>query len=116
MLRSLISFSIALSSLIPLAAEARQCGLASFYGAEFNGYITANGERFNRWALTAAHPSLPFGARIKVVNQENGRSVIVRGNDRGPFYGGRIIDLSEAAFSRIASTGQGLARVCVTRI
>lgn len=95
---------------------AKQCGTASYYGPGFHGRSTANGERFNSQALTAAHPSLPFGTKIKVVNQENGRSVIVRGNDRGPFYGSRIIDLSEGAFSRIASLGQGLAKVCISRV
>ena len=111
--RFLLSASVVLGALAPAAAEARsRCGIASYYGPEFHGQRTASGERFNSQAMTAAHPSLPFGTKIKVVNQDNGRSVIVRGNDRGPFYGSRIIDLSESAFSKIASTSQGLARVC----
>jgi rare lipoprotein A len=66
--------------------------------------------------MTFAHRTMPFGTKIKVVNQDNGRSVILRGNDRGPFHGSRIIDLSEGAFARIASTSQGLARVCISKL
>jgi rare lipoprotein A len=101
----------------PAAVEAASsCGIASYYGPGFHGRTTANGERFDSQALTFAHRSLPFGTKIKVVNQDNGRSIIVRGNDRGPFYGNRIIDLSEGAFARIASRGQGLAKVCFSRV
>lgn len=72
-----------------------QRGLASWYG---ESQMTASGERFDRHAYTAAHRSLPFGTRVRVTNQHNGRSVVVRINDRGPYGGhGRIIDLSEAA-------------------
>ena len=72
-----------------------QRGLASWYG---ESQMTASGERFDKRAMTAAHRSLPFGTRVRVTNQHNGRSVIVRINDRGPYGGhGRIIDLSEAA-------------------
>jgi rare lipoprotein A len=117
MLRFISIASLALGALAPLAAEAKSsCGIASWYGPGFHGNLTASGERFNSRALTAAHPSLPFGTKIKVTNQENGRSVIVRGNDRGPFYGSRIIDLSEGAFQHIASLGQGVARVCISRV
>jgi rare lipoprotein A len=101
----------------PAAVEAASsCGIASYYGPGFHGRTTANGERFDSQALTFAHRSLPFGTKIKVTNQDNGRSIIVRGNDRGPFYGNRIIDLSEGAFARIASRGQGLANVCFSRV
>jgi rare lipoprotein A len=72
-------------------------GRASWYGLAFHGRRTANGEKFDMNALTAAHPSLPFGTRVLVRNPSNGRSVIVRINDRGPYTGGRIIDLSFAA-------------------
>ena len=117
MLRFIFSASLALGALAPLAVEAASsCGIASWYGPGFHGNLTASGERFNSQALTAAHRSLPFGTKIKVTNQDNGRSVIVRGNDRGPFYGSRIIDLSEAAFARIASTSQGLASVCISKL
>lgn len=115
--RFLLSASIALGALAPAAVEAKSaCGVASYYGPGFHGRRTASGERFNARALTAAHKSLPFGTKIKVVNQDNGRSVIVRGNDRGPFYGSRMIDLSESAFSKIASLSQGLAKVCIKTI
>jgi rare lipoprotein A len=117
MLRFIFIASLALGALAPLAVEAKSsCGIASWYGPGFHGNLTASGERFNSRALTAAHPSLPFGTKIKVTNQLNGRSVIVRGNDRGPFYGSRIIDLSEGAFRQIASLGQGVARVCISRV
>lgn len=84
-----------------------QCGIASFYGS---GSRTANGEHFNPMGLTAAHRTLPFGTHLHVTNQNNGRSVDVRVNDRGPFIGGRIIDLSVGA-ARALGIG-GLGHVC----
>ena len=109
--------SLALGAFAPAAVEAASsCGVASYYGPGFHGRTTANGERFDSQAMTFAHRTMPFGTKIRVTNQDNGRSVIVRGNDRGPFYGSRIIDLSEGAFSRIASLGQGLANVCISRV
>ena len=106
--------------IIPLAPQDAQaysgCGSSSWYGAEFDGQRTANGERFSSKAMTAAHRSLPFGSRLKVVNQANGRSVIIRVNDDGPHVSGRIIDLSEGAFRRIASLGSGVTKVCIARI
>ena len=117
MLRFISIASLALGALAPVAVEAASsCGLASWYGPGFHGRTTANGERFDSQAMTFAHRSLPFGTKIKVTNQDNGRSVILRGNDRGPFHGSRIIDLSEGAFARIASRGQGLANVCISRV
>jgi rare lipoprotein A len=86
-------------------------GLASWYGARHAGHRTASGERFDPDALTAAHRTLPFGSRVRVTNVENGRSVVVRINDRGPFAEGRVIDLSEAAARAIGITESGLARV-----
>jgi len=116
MLRFISIASLALGALAPLAVEAASsCGIASWYGPGFHGNLTASGERFNSQALTAAHRSLPFGTKIRVTNQENGRSVTIRINDDGPHLPGRIIDLSEGAFSRIASTSQGLANVCISR-
>ena len=113
----LLSASIALGAFAPAAAEAKSsCGIASYYGPGFHGRTTANGERFNAYGLTAAHRSLPFGSRVKVVNQDTGRSVTIRVNDDGPHIPGRIIDLSEGAFQQIASLGSGIARVCITRI
>ena len=88
-----------------------QRGLASYYGKGFQNKKTASGERFNLHSLTAAHKSLPFGTKVVVKNVRNGKTVKVRINDRGPFVKGRIIDLSRAAFSQIASLDEGLARV-----
>jgi len=68
------------------------------------------------YAMIAAHPYLPFGTRLRVVNQDNGRAVTVRIADRGPYFGGRSLDLSAGAFSRIASLGQGIANVCFSRV
>lgn len=86
-------------------------GVASYYGRRFHGRLTANGERFNMNALTAAHRTLPFGSRVRVTNPRNGRSVVVRINDRGPFIRGRQIDLSRAAAEQIGMIGSGHARV-----
>lgn len=88
-----------------------ESGMASYYGNEFHGRKTANGERFDQSKLTAAHKQLPFGTRVRVVNTSNGRSVVVRVNDRGPFVKGRIIDLSRSAFTTIASTNAGVIPV-----
>lgn len=112
-----LSASIALSAFAPAAVEAASsCGVASFYGAGFHGRTTANGERFNAYGLSAAHRSLPFGTMVKVTNQNNGKSITIRINDDGPHVPGRIIDLSEGAFSHIASKGQGLASVCISKV
>jgi len=92
---------------------AAQEGMASWYGKEFHGRPTASGERFDMHALTAAHPTLPFGARVRVTNLANGKSVTVRVNDRGPFTKGRIIDLSYAAAREIGIIESGTARVRV---
>ncbi|GGA45449.1 septal ring lytic transglycosylase RlpA family protein [Pelagibacterium lentulum] len=86
-------------------------GTASWYGGKFHGRRTANGETYNMHALTAAHPSLPFGTQVVVTNQNNGRTVVVRINDRGPFTGGRIIDLSHKAANQIGMINSGTARV-----
>ena len=104
--------------LIPLAPQdaqaSVQCGESSWYGAEFDGQRTANGERFSSAAMTAAHRHFAFGTRLRVTNRANGRSVIIRVNDSGPYFGGRVLDLSRGAFSRIASVDQGIADVCYT--
>ncbi|MBS0244190.1 MAG: septal ring lytic transglycosylase RlpA family protein [Proteobacteria bacterium] len=86
-------------------------GMASYY---WEPQALASGGRFNPNALTAAHKTLPFGTRVRVTHLGNGRSVNVVINDRGPYVGGRIIDLSKAAASAIAMTGQGVARIRMT--
>ena len=89
------------------------CGIATFYGMGdgFHGQTTANGERFSAYRWTAAHPYLAMGTKIRVTNQDNGKQVIVRVNDRGP-YSHADLDLSYAAFAHIESTRKGNATVC----
>ncbi len=89
----------------------RIVGWASWYGPGFDGGQTANGETFNQYDLTAAHPSLPFGTKVRVTNQDNGQSVVVRINDRGPYAGGRVLDLSTGAAEAIGMIGSGVAPV-----
>lgn len=86
-------------------------GVASWYGPGFHGKTTANGETYNQYAMTAAHKLLPLGTEIRVTHLENGKSVLVRVNDRGPFVDDRIIDLSRAAASRLEMMNTGTARV-----
>lgn len=88
-------------------------GTASWYGDRFHGNPTASGERFNQNALTAAHPSLPFGTKVKVTNLRTKKSVVVRINDRGPYAKGRIIDVSKQAAKEIGLHSAGLAPVQV---
>lgn len=88
-------------------------GGASFY---WHGQKTASGDRFNPNGMTAAHRHLPFGHQLRVTNMANGKSVVVTVNDRGPFVGGRIIDLSRASFAQIASLKQGVARVRIQSV
>jgi rare lipoprotein A len=100
--------------MLPLsAAMAGQIGSASWYALTSK---TASGERMNPNALTAAHRSLPFGTKVLVENLNNGRSVVVRINDRGPFVGGRIIDVSKAAAAQIGMIHSGTAKVRVTPV
>lgn len=90
-----------------------QTGIASWYGVEEHGKKAASGERFSMYGYTAAHKSLPLGTMARVTNLENGKDVIVRINDRGPFVGGRIIDLSYTAAKSIDMIAKGTARVKV---
>jgi len=86
-------------------------GKASYYAMQFQFRRTASGEHLNNFALTAAHKTVPFGAKVRVTNTRNGRQITVRINDRGPFVQGRIIDLTRTAFSKIADLGQGVVDV-----
>jgi len=95
------------------AAGYNETGTGSWYGRDFHGKLTANGERYDMHALSAAHKTLPLPTLVRVTNLENGRSVIVRVNDRGPFVKNRVIDLSYAAANALAYTRQGTARVRV---
>lgn len=91
-------------------------GVASWYGPGFHGRRTASGERFNQYGMTAAHRSLPFGTRVRVTNVRNGRSVIVRINDRGPHVRGRVIDLSKGAARAIGIGGTGQVQMDILGI
>lgn len=89
-----------------------ECGLASWYGREQQGHLTADGERFNMHLLTAAHRHLPFGSIVRVTNKQNGLSVVVRINDRGPWADDdRIIDVSSAAADILQMKGAGIVPV-----
>ena len=124
-LKILSSFSIACFGLFGniSPAQAYSCSSASYYGTISDGYgyengklITSSGERFIPTKMTTAHRYLPFGTRLKVTNQSNGKSVIVRVNDRGPYISGRALDLSYGAFSRISSPVKGVINVCFVRL
>ena len=110
------SVALAAAGMYMIAAAANgasppsQEGLASVYGKHFNGQTTASGERYDSRALTAAHRTLPMGTRIRVTNLENGKSVRVRINDRGPHVRGRIVDLSSSAAAALGFD-TGVARV-----
>jgi rare lipoprotein A len=86
-------------------------GQASWYGPGFYGSRTANGEKLRRGTLTAAHRTLPFGTRVRVTNLWNGRSAVVRINDRGPFHGNRVIDLAHGAAQELGVASSGVAQV-----
>ena len=86
-------------------------GIASWYGKKFHGRKTSNGERYNMYAMTAAHKTLPIPTYLQVTNLDNGKRVVVRVNDRGPFHGNRIIDLSYAAASKLGFVQNGTGRV-----
>ena len=93
--------------------KAYQVGVSSYYGKKFHGRLTANGEVFNMYKLTAAHRVLPLGTHVKVTNLKNGRWVEVKVNDRGPFIEGRILDLSFAAALELEMVKQGTAKVMI---
>jgi rare lipoprotein A len=93
-----------------------ETGIASWYGTEFSGRLTADGELFDRTAISGAHPTLPMPSNVRVTNLENGKSIVVRVNDRGPYVNGRIIDLSERGADLLGYRGKGTARVRVTYI
>jgi rare lipoprotein A len=104
----------------PAAGQQRpsysEAGLASWYGKPYHGRQTASGRIYNMFELTAAHRTLPFGTRVKVTNLENGRSVVLTITDRGPFVGGRVIDVSLRAAQQLKFQHKGIARVRVETI
>ena len=104
----------------PDAARARETGFQekgkiSYYAEKFHGRKTASGERFDKNGFTAAHRSLPFGTKVEVTNLENGKSVVVKVNDRGPYSDDRILDVSPAAARKLGLIGRGtaMARIVV---
>jgi rare lipoprotein A len=101
------------SSLTAKSTVKPETGIASYYGEKYHGRQTANGEIFNMYELTAAHPKLKFGTKVKVTHLANQRAVTVRINDRGPFVKGRVIDLSQAAATELQMIRAGLAEVTV---
>ena len=107
--------AIAAAFLSSTAAYA-QCGGASWYGPGFNGKRAASGEIFNENAMTAAHRSLPFGTRVMVTDQRTGNAIEVTINDRGPFHGSRIIDLSKAAATKLGFRNRGTTSVCISQL
>lgn len=106
------------ASFRPLASAAgyQARGVASWYGREFHGRSTANGERYDMFAMTAAHPTLPIPSYVRVTHLANGRSVVVRINDRGPFRRGRLIDLSYVAAAKLGLVGHGSGPVEVRAV
>jgi rare lipoprotein A len=114
-----IVFSVALFSALPAAAQAcsawdGQTGVASWYGPRFSGGRTATGERFDMWAMTAAHPCLPLGTKIRVTVIGSGRSLVVTVNDRMPRHR-RILDLSAGAARALGIISRGVAKVQLSR-
>jgi rare lipoprotein A len=105
-------------SYTPLAGDGqfRQRGMASWYGKQFHGNRTASGEIYDMFAMTAAHPTLPIPSYVRVTHMRNGRSVVVRVNDRGPFKDDRVIDLSYAAAAKLGIAGPGTGEVEIERI
>ena len=117
-IKTLSVVALSLGALAPIPAQAVTCSYASHYGIGdgYNGQRTANGERFDAYGNSAAHRNLPFGTRLRVTNESNGKSVVIRINDRGPYVSGRSLDLSYGAFSTIASPSRGEIRVCYSRL
>ena len=93
-----------------------EAGTASFYSSDLQGRKTASGEKYDERQLTAAHRTLPFGSRVRVTNLQNGKSVVVRINDRGPFVRSRIIDVSRRAALELGMIRSGVVRVRVERL
>ena len=94
----------------------KQAGWASWYGPGFHGRTTANGEKYDQFAMTAAHKKLPFNTKLRVTNLENGKSIFVRINDRGPYKRGRVIDLSKKGAIELGFLNSGVTRVVIEEV
>ncbi|MCK4837579.1 MAG: septal ring lytic transglycosylase RlpA family protein, partial [Desulfobulbaceae bacterium] len=101
---------------IPSSQGFQETGLASWYGRDFHGRKTSNGETYNMHGTTAAHKTLPMNTFLLVKNLENGREMTVRVNDRGPFHKGRIIDMTQTGAEKLGFIGQGTAKVSITAL
>nr|WP_245256539.1 septal ring lytic transglycosylase RlpA family protein [Bartonella tamiae] len=111
--KSLYFLSVIIIVLFPISSFASECGNASWYALHSK---TASGEMMNPSAMTAAHKTLPLGSKIRVTNQRNGKTIIVRINDRGPFIRGRVLDLSKGAASQLGFIQSGHTNVCFEKI
>lgn len=111
MLSLMMAFTV-----LPVSAQQKEVGKASYYGNKFHGRRTSDGSRYHRDSLTCAHRTLPFGTMIRVRNMANGREVVVKVTDRGPFARGRIVDLSYAAAKKIDMIQAGVTRVEVVPV
>lgn len=117
MIRKAVSVVAVAAALLSFSTAAyAQCGGASWYGPGFHGKKAASGQTFNENAMTAAHRSLPFGTKVTVVDQRTGKQVQVTINDRGPFVGGRIIDLSKEAATQLGFRNRGTTSVCISQL
>ena len=117
MIKKAVSVAAITAALLSFSTAAyAQCGGASWYGPGFNGKRAASGEIFNENAMTAAHRSLPFGTKVMVTDQRTGNAIEVIINDRGPFHGGRIIDLSKAAATKLGFRNRGTTSVCLSQL
>lgn len=113
LLSAMVALGLPATAQMNSAQAAEQCGKASWYALTSQ---TASGEMMNPAKMTAAHKALPFGSKIEVVNRNNGRAVVVRINDRGPFVHGRIVDVSKEAARQLGMVRSGVAPVCIRRI
>lgn len=102
---------VGLVTILSITRPYDEVGIASWYGPGFHGKLTANGEVYDMYEISAAHKTLPFGTVVRVVDLETGRSVVVRINDRGPFVEGRIIDLSKGAAQKLGTIERGITEV-----
>jgi len=110
-LKILLLTALMMTCVVTFSQEKIQKGKASYYASRFEGRLTANGEVFSNDSLTAAHPTLPFGTKVKITNIENGKEVVLRVNDRGPFVEGRIVDVTQKAAEKLGFYHQGICIV-----
>ncbi|MHA6299795.1 septal ring lytic transglycosylase RlpA family protein [Devosia sp. CAU 1758] len=113
--KAVLAAASAAALLLLSPAAYAQCGGASWYGPGFHGKTAASGQTFDQNAMTAAHRTLPFGTQVEVTDQSTGKKVQVTINDRGPFHGKRIIDLSKGAAAALGFQNKGVTSVCIAQ-